>query len=116
MNLDAMQQWRCRCGERIVDTVGEREEVMKWESSTETCPLPYVKQTAIGNLLYDAGSSNLVLCDNQGVGWDVRLEGGRFKKERAYVYLGLIHTDVWQGPRQRYKAIILQLKINKLIF
>ena len=43
MNLDAMQQWRCRCGERIVDTVGEREDVMNWESSTETCPLPYVK-------------------------------------------------------------------------
>ena len=43
MNLDAMQQWRCRCGKRIVDTVGEREDVMNWESSTETCTLPYVK-------------------------------------------------------------------------
>ena len=24
MNLDSMKQWRCRCGERTVDTVGER--------------------------------------------------------------------------------------------
>ena len=116
MNLDAMQQWRCRCGKRIVDTVGEREDVMNWESSTETCTLPYLKQRANGNLLYDAGSSNLVLCDDLGVGWDVRLEGGRFKKEGAYVYLWLIHADVWQGPTQCYKAIILQLKINTFIF
>ena len=42
--------------------------------------------------------------------------GGRFKKEGTYVYLWLIHINVWQGPTQRYKAIILQLKINKFIF
>ena len=30
-----------------------------------------------------------------------------------YTY-GLIHIDVWQKPTQYCKAIILQLKINKL--
>ena len=35
----------------------------------ETYSLPYVKQPASGNLLYDAGSSNLVLCDNLE-GWN----------------------------------------------
>ena len=38
---------------------------------------------------------------------------GRFKKEGIYVYLWLIHVDVWQKPRQYHKAIILQLKKEK---
>ena len=39
--------------------------------------------------------------------------GGRFKRERTYVYLWLIHADVWQKPTQYCKAILFQLKINK---
>ena len=35
------------------------------------------------------------------------------RKAWAYVYLWLIHVDVWQKPKQYCKAIILQLKINK---
>ena len=41
------------------------------------------------------------------MGWK---EGGRFKKEGTYVYLWLIHVDVWQKPTQYCKVIILQLK------
>ena len=44
------------------------------------------------------------------MGWEV---GGRFKRERTYIYLWLIHVNVWQNPAQYYKAIILQLKINE---
>ena len=44
------------------------------ESNMEAYTLPYVKQIASGNLLYEAGSSNLVLYDNiegcSGVGWE----------------------------------------------
>ena len=40
--------------------------------------------------------------------------GGRFKREGTYVYLWLIHVDVWQKPTQYCRAIILQLKINEL--
>ena len=40
--------------------------------------------------------------------------GVRFKREVAYVYLWLIHVDVWQKPIQFCKANILQLK-NKSI-
>ena len=36
-------------------------------------------------------------------------EGGRFKGEGTYVYLWLIHIDVWQKPREYCKAVILQL-------
>ena len=39
--------------------------------------------------------------------------GGTYKREGTYVYLWLIHVDVWQKPIQYSKAIILQLKINK---
>ena len=41
-----------------------------------------------------------------------KMERG-FKKEGTYVYLWLIHVDIWQKPTQYLKAIILQLKINK---
>ena len=43
------------------------------------------------------------------MGWEV---GGKFRREGTYVYLWLIHVDVWQKPTQYCKAIILQLKIN----
>ena len=46
----------------------------------------YVKETASWNLLYDAGSSKAVLCDNLE-GWD-RVEGGREAHEGGvYAYL-----------------------------
>ena len=40
-----------------------------------------------GNLLYDAGSSNLVLCDNLE-GWDGggRWEGGKRGRGHTYIY------------------------------
>ena len=44
------------------------------------------------------------------MGWEV---GGRFRRQETYVYLWLVHVDVWQRPAQHCKAIILQLKINK---
>ena len=40
--------------------------------------------------------------------------GGRVKREGTYVYLWLLHVNIWQKPTQYCKAIILQLKINKL--
>ena len=45
------------------------------------------------------------------MGWEV---GGRFNREETFVYLWLIHGDVWQKPTQYCKAIFLQLTINKL--
>ena len=41
---------------RVVDTMGDGQHGMKGESNFETYKLPYVKQIASGNLLYDAGS------------------------------------------------------------
>ena len=44
--------------------------------------------------------------------WEVR---GRFKREGTHVYLWLIYVDIWQKPAQCGKAIILQLKISKIL-
>ena len=35
-------------------------------------------------------------------------------REWTYLYLWLIHADIWQKPTQYCKAIILQLRINKI--
>ena len=44
------------------------------------------------------------------MGWEVE---GRLRREGTYVYLWLIHANIWQKPTHYCKAIILQLKINK---
>ena len=79
-NLSAGQQWRCRHRERAVDTVVEGGGGTIKASSTETCTSLYGKGIAIRNVLYDAGNSNPVLCDNLE-GWDGQEVEGRFKKE-----------------------------------
>ena len=42
-----------------------------------------------------------------------RETGGRFRREGIYVYLWLIHVEVWQKTAKFCKAIILQLKKKK---
>ena len=70
--------------DRLLDTAREGEGGMICESSPETYTLPYVKQTASGNLLYDAGNPMPVLCDNK-TGGVARKVGGRFKR-RGHMY------------------------------
>ena len=76
MNLSAGQQWRCRHREQTCGHSGGRVGA-SWESDIEIYTLPFGKQKASGNWLYDAGSANLLLCDNLEVlGWGGRWEGG----------------------------------------
>ena len=81
---------------------------MYGESNMETY-IPYVKQIVNGNLLYDSGNSNSGSATIQRGGMG-RQMGGIFKREGTYVYLWLIHIDIWQKTAKFYKAIILQLK------
>ena len=103
MNLFAGQQWRLGHREQTSGHRGQR----RGKSSMEKYTLPYVKQIACGNLLYDSGSSNPM---RSGMGWEV---GGSFNREGMCVYPWLTHADVRQKPAHYCKAIILQLKINK---
>jgi len=53
-----------------------------------------------------------VLWQLRRMGWAVRWRGagGSFGRKRTYVYLWLIHVDVWERPTQYWRAIILQLR------
>lgn len=82
-----------------VETAGEGEGEVNWESSMDVYPLPCVKQTASGDLLSGTGSS--AGCCDDLEGWD----GGN--REAIYLYLWLIHLIVQQRPTQHSKAIIL---------
>ena len=42
--------------------------------------------------------------------WDGEGGGGRFRREGTFLYLWLIHVDVWQKPTQYCKVIILRFK------
>ena len=44
--------------------------------------------------------------------WRGRKVGEEYKREGTYVYLWLLHADIWQKPLPYCKVIILQLKIN----
>ena len=95
-----------------MSTVGEGEGGTNDEGSMKTYILPYVKQIAGGNLLYDSGNLNwgFSTIQRDEMYWEV---GERFKKEGARLYLRLMHVDVWQKPTQYCKTVTLQLKVNK---
>ena len=71
---------------------GGREGVMYGESNMETYNT--TGETANGNLLYGSGNSNKgsVTTNRSGMGREM---GGRCKREGTYVYLWLIHVDIW---------------------
>ena len=80
-----------------MDTMGEGEGGTNRESSVETYTLPFVKYKGGGNLLYDVGNSDPLLCDNLE-GWDGLGGGAEVQREGTYVYLWQIHVGVWQKP------------------
>ena len=88
----------------------ERVRCMEWV--TRKLILPYVKWITNQNLLYGSGNSNRgsVSTWRGGMGREM---GGRLQREGIYVYLWLIHVEVWQKTAKFCKAIILQLKKKK---
>ena len=55
--------------DRLLDSVGEDEGGMIWETSIETCILSYVKQITIPGSMHETGHSGLVHRDDTE-GWD----------------------------------------------
>ena len=47
-----------------MDSMGESKGGMIWKNSTETCILPYVKETTSPNSKHEEGYPKLVLWDN----------------------------------------------------
>ena len=88
---------------RLVDMVTEEKGGDEVREQHWNIYIPYVKQRASGNLLYEAGSS--IWCSvSRGIWWEV---GERFKREGTYVHLWVIHVNVWQKATQYCKANIL---------
>jgi len=106
MTLYARQQKRHRYKEQ---TFGLWEKVsgMIWENSTETCILPYVKQTTSPDSMHETGRSGPVHWDDPE-GWDG--EGGGSGVQDG----GHIYTHGWfmsmYGKNHYNTVISLQLK------
>ena len=105
---EAMQKETQKTDLRIQEE-GRRERVRCMERVTWKSIIPYVKQIANGNLLYDSGNSKRgsMTIQKGGVGREMK---GRFRREGTWVYLWLILVDVRQKTTKFCKAIILQLK------
>ena len=81
---------------------------MNGESSMEAYTLPCVKYIANGKAVW-LRELTLGLCNNLER-WDGVAGEREVQEGGAYIYLWLIHINVWQKSSQYYKAIILQLK------
>ena len=89
-----------------------KEEVGRIKGSTDIHTRLCVSPRASGKLCNTGSAAQRsVMAERSGTGG----VGREFKKERICVYLWLIHLDVWRKPTQHWKAIILQLKINKTV-
>ena len=87
MNLSTGQQWRNKHREQTCGHVGRGgERVRCMERVTWKLTIPYGKEIANRNLLYDSGNSNMgsVSIYRGGMGWEM---AGSFKREGIYVYL-----------------------------
>ena len=68
----------------LLDSVGEGEGGMIWQSSIETCILSYVKQICSPGSMHETGWSGLVHWDDPE-GWDGE-GGGRQVQDGEHVY------------------------------
>ena len=62
--------------------------------------------------MHEAGHTKPVLWDNLE-GWGGEGGGMQFRMGETYVYLWLIHVDIWQKPSLYCKVIILWVKYIK---
>ena len=105
-NLFAGQQWRNRYREQTYGH-GERggEGEMYGESNMETYII--ICKIVNGNLLFYLRKLKQGLCINLE-GWDGKGDGREVQKGGdIYIYLWLIHVEVWRKTTKFCKAIIL---------
>ena len=69
---------------RLLDSVGEGEGGIIWETSAETCILPYVIEIASPSSMDETGCSGLVHWDDPE-GWD-GAGGGRGIQDGEHMY------------------------------
>ena len=84
MTLYARQEKRHRDKEQLLDSMGEGEDGMIWNNSTETCISSYVKQIASPGSMPETGCSGLVHWDDPE-GWHGQ-GGGRGVQDGEHMY------------------------------
>ena len=77
---------------RLLDSVGEGEGGMIWETSIETRILSYVKQITSPGSMHETGCSGLVHWDDTE-GWNVE-GGGREVQDGEHMYTRLLRPDL----------------------
>ena len=93
---------------RLLDSVGEGEGGLIWETSVETYTLPYVKQIDSGSLMYDSGQPKPMLwSQTRGKWWGERWEAGSGWSGHTDTYARFI---LMYGRNYHNIVIILQLK------
>ena len=71
---------------RLMDMGRGEERVRCMARVTWKLTLPYVKQIANGNVLYDSGTQTGALCQPKGVAWGGRWEEGSQGRGCMYTY------------------------------
>ena len=82
------------------------------KSNIEIYTLPYTKQIASGNLLYDTGSSNSVFCDNLE-GW-IGMGSGSMVQEGEDICRGPALADPGYSKRGRRRRPIYLNILSKI--
>ena len=86
--------------DRLLDSVGEDEGGMIWETSIETCILSYVKQITIPGSMHETWCSGLVRwddpegCDAKGGGRGVQDEGHTYTHGWFMSMYGKTHHNI----------------------
>ena len=96
-------KWDTDVKNRLLDSVGEGEGGMIWETSIETCILPYVKQMTSASSMREAGHSKPVLWDNPEE-WDGEGDGRGVQDGGTHVPRWLIRVD-WHMEK-KYHSIV----------
>ena len=86
INLFTGQQWRNRHEDRLMNMGRREERVRCMERVIWKLTLPYVKQMANGNLLYDSGTQTGALYQPREVGGGRRWEGSSRGRGHIYTY------------------------------
>ena len=108
MNLSAGKQWRCRHREQTYGHCRGRRGGNKLEVCVHgNIHITICKRDSPWEFSIWCRELQPLPCANLER-WEL---GERFNREGIYVYLWLIHVDIWQKPTTYCKAIILQLKI-----
>ena len=98
---------------RLVDTLREGEGGTNRESGTETC-ITICKTDSQWEMLYDARSSSMVLCDHLE-GWD-EVGGGREVPEGGHIgWFMLMHGRKNNYPPIKNKYLLKNVNVKKVI-